>query len=212
MGPRLGREGSVRSRLMRWNWIFLLAVCGLAACGNPAPDTGGALTVDQEPPPPLERFGVVWEGLEVDSGTVQSGHSLSHILGPAGVSAGAIATIANESKDTYDVRNIRAQQPYWIAFDEDSVQPAKYYYQLQHYQHRLKRQHEGVYTYSFALQPRNIQPSGACDMSRVKQVQLQVTTQRKRPDDDTKYNLHVVAVHYNVLEIMGGMAGLQYAN
>jgi hypothetical protein len=93
-----------------------------------------------------------------------------------------------------------------------SVQPAKYYYQLQHYQHRLKRQHEGVYTYSFALQPRNIQPSGACDMSRVKQVQLQVTTQRKRPDDDTKYNLHVVAVHYNVLEIMGGMAGLQYAN
>lgn len=113
--------------MMRKSWIFLLAVCGLAACGNPTPDAGGALTVDQEPPPPLERFGVVWEGLEVDSGTVQSGHSLSHILGPAGVSAGAIATIANESKGTYDVRNIRAQQPYWIAFDEDSIQPAKYF-------------------------------------------------------------------------------------
>ena len=49
-------------------------------------------------------------------------------------------------------------------------------------------------------------------MSRVKNVQLQVTTQEKASGDESQYNLHVFAVHYNVLNIMGGMAGLAYAN
>lgn len=93
-----------------------------------------------------------------------------------------------------------------------SVQTAEYYHHLQHYQNHLKHPHDGVYSYSFALRPRMIQPSGASDMSRVKQVQLQVTTQDKLADEASKYNLYVVAVQYNVLEIMGGMAGLQYAN
>ena len=94
-----------------------------------------------------------------------------------------------------------------------SIQTAGYYHDVQHYQHQLKHQHAGVYSYSFALRPRTAPaPSGACDMSRVKQVQLQVTTQDKHASDASKYDLHVVAVQYNVLEIMGGMAGLQYAN
>lgn len=108
-------------------WFPLIILCsGLVACGGSGE---GSVFVEPEAPPhvPSERFGVVWEGLEVDSGTVQPGHSLSHILGPAGVSAGAITNLANETKSTYDVRNIRAQQPYWIAFDEDSVQPARYF-------------------------------------------------------------------------------------
>ena len=78
-------------------------------------------------PVPIERFGVIWEGLKWIPARYNPGHSLSHILGPAGVSAGAITNLANETKSTYDVRNIRAQQPYWIAFDEDSVQPARYF-------------------------------------------------------------------------------------
>ena len=111
--------------MQRWFPLIILC-CGLVACGGSGE---GSVFVEPEAPPhvPIERFGVVWEGLEVDSGTVQPGHSLSHILGPAGVSAGAITNLANETKSTYDVRNIRAEQPYWIAFDEDSVQPARYF-------------------------------------------------------------------------------------
>lgn len=92
------------------------------------------------------------------------------------------------------------------------IQPAHFFNHTQSYQHRLKSSREGVYSYSFALAPRFFQPSGACDMSRVKKVNLQIETQPKTSTDDFKYNLHVVAVQYNVLEIMGGMAGLQYAN
>ena len=86
-----------------------------------------------EPAPLAERFGVVWEGLTVDSGTVQNGQFLSHILGPAGISASTIQTIAENSRSTYDVRNMRAGRPWWIAYDEDSIQPAKYFvYQRNH--------------------------------------------------------------------------------
>ena len=92
-------------------WILLIILCcSLIACGGSGE---GSVFVEPEAPPhvPIERFGVVWEGLEVDSGTVQPGHSLSHILGPAGVSAGAITNLANETKSTYDVRNIQLSNP-----------------------------------------------------------------------------------------------------
>ena len=92
------------------------------------------------------------------------------------------------------------------------IQPAHYFNYIQSYQHHMKNLREGVYSYNFALSPRSLQPSGACDMSRVKKVNLQISTQPKTSDADYKYNLHVIAIQYNVLEIMGGMAGLQYAN
>ena len=97
-------------------------------------------------------------------------------------------------------------------FELFSVAKAPFFDQIQPFQHKHKRARKGVYSYSFALQPRAFQPSGACDMSRVKLIQLQVTTQEKASDDTSHYNLHVFAVHYNVLHIMGGMAGLAYAN
>ena len=88
----------------------------------------GSVFVELESPPRPDRT------LRCGLGRPRSGFRhgaarpfLSHILGPAGVSAGAITNLANETKSTYDVRNIRAQQPYWIAFDEDSVQPARYF-------------------------------------------------------------------------------------
>ena len=110
-------------------WLPLIISCfGIVGCrdsfdGSASSGPGNAMA----PRVPPERFGVIWDWMAVDSGTVQSGHSLSHILGPAGVSAGAIATLAIEAQSIYDVRNIRARQPYWIAFDGDTVQPARYF-------------------------------------------------------------------------------------
>ena len=74
-------------------WFPLIILCsGLVACGGSGE---GSVFVEPETPTPvpIERFGVIWEGLEVDSGTVQPGHSLSHILGPAGVSENSPAPL-----------------------------------------------------------------------------------------------------------------------
>jgi hypothetical protein len=83
---------------------------------------------------------------------------------------------------------------------------------VQAYEHEHKRSVPGVYSYSFALLPRQFQPSGACDMSRVQQTDLKLVTQTQNTDDMLKYVLQVISVHYNVLDIMGGMGHLEYAD
>ena len=58
-------------------------------------------------PEPTYRFGVGWDSLVVDSGQVKSGQSLSHLLDPAGIGPGKVASLAANSRPTYDVRNMR---------------------------------------------------------------------------------------------------------
>ena len=86
-------------------------------------------------PEPLRRFGVVWEDLVVDSGKVASGQSLSHLLDPTGLGPGAIATLAANSRNTYDVRNMKAGQRWWLASEvvrdsaEAKVEPKWFVYE-----------------------------------------------------------------------------------
>ena len=66
-------------------------------------------------PEPEMRFGVIWEGLVVDSGRVASGQSLSHLLDPAGIGPGKVATLAANSRKVWDVRYMKAGHRWWLA-------------------------------------------------------------------------------------------------
>lgn len=94
------------------------------------------------------------------------------------------------------------------------VHPPPFYTHVQALQHRLKRRRAGVYTYAFALEPRHHQPSGACDMSRVKSVQLDLETlpQPAGEAERVEYTVVVYAVNYNVFRIMGGMGSVAFQN
>lgn len=133
MGQSMGETGSFWKD-MRGIGLGLLAL-GLIGtfyqCGNLNPETrDSAIQGAPEPQAPKERFGIIWSDFLVDSGEVKSGQSLSHLLSPAGLAAGAIANIAESSKPTYDVRSMRAGQPWWLAYREDSSQtPAFFIYQ-----------------------------------------------------------------------------------
>ena len=63
-----------------------------------------------------------------------------------------------------------------------------------------------IYTYSFALFPENLQPSGHCNFSRIERSTLQINYDSV----DTNYTLKIFAVNYNVLRIAGGTASLVY--
>jgi hypothetical protein len=64
-----------------------------------------------------------------------------------------------------------------------------------------------IYTYSFALNPEEHQPSGTCNFSRIDNATLVLNTPRCATG-----TLKVFAVNYNVLRIMSGMGGLAYSN
>ena len=87
--------------------------------------------------------------------------------------------------------------------DRFSTRSGDYFNLVQPYQHHTRIPSDGIYVYSFALNPEQHQPSGTVNMSRIDNATLQLST---NVADDAK--LRVYAVNYNVLRIMAGMGGL----
>jgi hypothetical protein len=84
---------------------------------------------------------------------------------------------------------------------------------------------EGIYTYSFSLDNANLQPTGAINMSSInnKDILLNLTpinqnetmnNSSTNPANTYTYNyiVHVFAVNYDILKIMGGIVGTMTAN
>lgn len=94
--------------------------------------------------------------------------------------------------------------------DRIETKSAEYFNLIQPYQHHSLIPTQGIYCYSFSMNPEHFQPSGACNLARVRKTQLRtelVPSVYKR----RSYDLHVYITSYNFLRIMGGMAGVAYA-
>ena len=65
---------------------------------------------------------------------------------------------------------------------------------------------KNINVYSFALNPESHQPSGTCNFSRIDNATLSITP------NETTSDIYIYAINYNVLRVMGGMAGLAYSN
>ncbi len=80
-----------------------------------------------------------------------------------------------------------------------------YFNYVQPYQHFECKPDLGINVYSFALKPAEHQPSGSCNLSRIDNVNLEVT-----PTADG--TVTVYAFSYNVFRVASGMGGLAYSN
>lgn len=108
--------------------IFVCAAVILAmSCGETAESRRAANNEPTVPVKPIERFGLLWEAFDIDSGVVASGQSLSHILSPAGMSAGEITLLAQATETEYDVRSMRSGKSWWITYDRDSSATATHF-------------------------------------------------------------------------------------
>ena len=92
--------------------------------------------------------------------------------------------------------------------DRFKEQKGAYFNQVQPFYHHDASPCTGVYSYSFALQPEEHQPTGTCNFSRIDNAQVQVTM--KSADANTSLNMF--AVNYNVLRVQSGMGGLAFSN
>ncbi len=95
--------------------------------------------------------------------------------------------------------------------DRIDFKDAGYYNYIQPWQHHKGCNKDGIYLYSFSLNPDDFQPSGSVNASRINKFQLSLTT--KQPFDDTyQYDVVVFAVNYNLLKISSGLAGVAYSS
>ena len=91
--------------------------------------------------------------------------------------------------------------------DRFKEQKAKYFNQVQAYNHHSGCPYPGVYSYSFALKPEEHQPTGTCNFSRIDNAQVAV-----KMGAGTATAMHMFATNYNVLRIQSGMGGLAFSN
>lgn len=87
-------------------------------------------------------------------------------------------------------------------------QYGKYFNQYQPYQYHSGVPYPGIYVYSFALKPEELQPSGTCNFSRIDIAQSAVNLKTGVPS----VNQRMFAVNYNILRIQSGLGGLAFAN
>jgi len=93
--------------------------------------------------------------------------------------------------------------------DRAQEQYGKWYNMYQPYQYHSGHPYPGIYVYSFALKPEELQPSGACNFSRIDMAQVAVSFKTGMP---TNLVQQMFAVNYNILRIASGMGGLAFAN
>lgn len=88
------------------------------------------------------------------------------------------------------------------------IKEAKYFRTVVPYQRHTNVPNNYIYLYSFSISPEEFQPSGACNFSRIDSqvIYMEISDQLIDPI------ITVFATNYNILNISGGMAGIEYVN
>jgi len=89
------------------------------------------------------------------------------------------------------------------------VNDTKYLRLLQNYEHHTNIPRENIYTYSFALNPEELQPSGTINFTRLDNNKLKFEFSEQQMKN-RKLKIKVFAPYYNVLRITDGMSSLVY--
>lgn len=98
----------------------------------------------------------------------------------------------------------------WNGVDRIEEKPAAYFNMLQPYQHHTSHPRAGIYSYSFALYPEKIQPTGTFNASMISKINLALNT-KSYQDFDT-YDAIVFSTYYNIFRVMAGSGGMVFAS
>ena len=85
----------------------------------------------------------------------------------------------------------------------------EYYTNIQSYQYNLINNQKGIYMYSFALNPLQLQPSGSMNFSKIDDAYLQLTM-NNNVNYQNKVSLKAYAIQYNLFRVSNGIAGLGF--
>jgi hypothetical protein len=90
---------------------------------------------------------------------------------------------------------------------------AEYFSKQQIYQHFKKQATDGIYVYSFSLNPLDYQPSGSCNFSDIYNPRIYF---KKNVNDDSfseyNYRAYIYIISYNILVIKNGIGNLKFVN
>jgi len=86
----------------------------------------------------------------------------------------------------------------------------EFYTYLQKYKHKLNSIQNGIYFYSFALNPLDLQPSGALNFSKIDDAYLQIKMNKIITYQNTAV-CRCYGIQYNIFKTKNGIGGLQFS-
>ena len=86
----------------------------------------------------------------------------------------------------------------------------EYFAYLQPFQHHRGCGQDGIYMYSFSINPEEYQPSGACNMSKINKIQFMINLNNTF-NDYYMFDINFYVINYNILRISNGMGGTVFA-
>lgn len=98
----------------------------------------------------------------------------------------------------------------WNGMDRFEEKPYEYFNLLQPYQHHTSSPRSGIHTYSFAIYPEKIVPSGSYNASIINKQQLTMTLNSFA--DVNQFDISIYAIYYNVFRVMAGHASMVFAS
>lgn len=104
------------------------------------------------------------------------------------------------SKNTLVINSINRMEPNSIEF----------YTNLPKYQYKFKNNQNGIYFYSFALNPLELQPSGSLNFSKVDDAYI-LFKLNKLVNYQNPVTFRCYAIQYNILRTSNGIGGLQFS-
>ena len=85
----------------------------------------------------------------------------------------------------------------------------EYYTNIQSYQYNFINNQKGIFMYSFALNPLQLQPSGSMNFSKIDDAYLQLTM-NNNINYQNSVSLKCYAIQYNLFRVSNGIAGLGF--
>lgn len=115
----------------------------------------------------------------------------------------------------YDINNFSPINKCGISLNHNILinQDNNYYEYVEPYEHFKNSGKKGIYSYWFSLLPNEIQPTGSCDLSKIREITFNIKLNKNifsELKDEKNYIFNCFAVNYNILQIQNGYANILF--
>lgn len=123
-------------------------------------------------------------------------------------------TMTNYTKNNYEIGEVHILKNAKLLWNKSNERVEEkdpiFYGLIQPYQHHSNIPKTGIYCYSFAIKPQDWRPSGYFNPSSKYPINTSLYLEVDE-HPEFNYDITLYAITYNVLEIIGGQAGLKFA-
>ena len=88
----------------------------------------------------------------------------------------------------------------------------EYFEKQQPYQHFKTNPKDGIFVYSFSLNPLEYQPSGCCNFSNIVKPKIYFRKQIQENFSEYNYRAFLYVINYNIFIIKNGVGNLKFTN